>query len=519
MKRSASPLNRCALGLVLVAFGIGVVGAQTNTRTVSLVVAIRQAFARGPDLASSAALVRTAKADWVLREADPASVIQERTKARQTAELETVRFAAKHLEVLGSVLNAHLNLFEAQENIGVLTAQVALDEKLLSVARARFKAGNGIALEAIKAESTLTTSRQGLADEQARLPGLSNRLGSLLGLPLDARLRATAPPVLEEILPDLPSLETGLSQRLPSVLQAMHDLETAELNVRLADNEFTAAVVQRDAKNNLENARRNLEAVRKTALTALRDAHRDARSSLNRVRIVWRELRATEASLAQDDTRFKKGLVSRLQLEGSRMGLRRTRFGYVQGVNACWRSLAALSSSAGVNVFDRWFGWNTSAPTRSMLSKSQPSPTISRLTVFSDRLEAGWQSWSWDTALDFGGLAPMRSGVASIRVKFNTGWAGVSLRHVTPVTTKGFSRLSFTAFGGQGGNSFAVYVQTSDAARAGFRVDLKVPAGRWTRFSLALSSLGSPVRFTRLNFEENTGRAQTAFFLDEIALE
>jgi outer membrane protein TolC len=337
-----------ALGLRLSAILLPLLITGFAQSNLNLEQSLQLAFRQGPDLASQLTTLGNVKADLAAKEADPSTLIVPLTQARNSAALEQARTDLKRLEVTQSVMAAYLNLLEGQENLKVLEAQVALDSRNFEVAKTKLATKNGTALDVAKAENALETSRQNLSDAKAQIPILSSRLQTPLAL--NAAVLANAAPAFKEQKIDLAGLEGGLDKRLPSLLQARQSVELAELNVKLSDNDFTPAATLRDYKAQLENAQRTLATGRTNALTSLRDANRQLQAALEKVRIEATDLKNEEQSYAQDQTRFKSGTISRLQLQQGEVALLRARFAYLQAVNAYQKALAALSVAAGVDV-------------------------------------------------------------------------------------------------------------------------------------------------------------------------
>jgi outer membrane protein len=332
-----------ALGACL---ALGLTAAQQGALT--LESAMTQAFTKGPDLASSQATLKNAQADLVAKQADSSTLVVTLTQARQTVTLNTTQLEAQKLGVMSNVLTAYLNLYESQERIKVLTAQLDLDTRSLDVTKAKLAAKNGTQLDVSKAESTLSASKQNLVDAKAQLPILSNRLEVLLGTTAN-NLSVSAPPAFKETKMDQTSLETGLEKRLPSVLQAAQTVELANLNVRLSDNEYTPPATLRDFKSQLENAGRTLDTTRTNAVTGLRDAVRSVTDALEKVRIANQNLQNAESSLTQDQTKFKSGTISKLNLQTTEVTTLNSRFASLQATDTYLKALAALSVTSGVD--------------------------------------------------------------------------------------------------------------------------------------------------------------------------
>jgi outer membrane protein len=334
--------------IAAVAFGATPITAQTAPLTIEAV--IKQAVERGPDLASSRATLENARADLKAKEADPSTLVVPLTQAKQTAELNRVQFEQKKLEITQSVGVAFTNLYEGQENVKVLQAQIDLDTRSLEVAKAKLAAKNGTTLDVRRSESALASSKQNLNDAKANLPILSNRLEALLGSSTAGNLVVAAPPMLKERTINQAGLEAGLETRLPSVLQADQAVTLNELNVKLFDNDYTPPSTLRDAKTSLDNANRTFATVRTNAVTTLRDSVRNARNAFERVRIARTNLDNAEETLEQDQAKFKSGTISRYQLQQTEVATLNSKFSLVQANNSYLRNLNAVSVASGVDV-------------------------------------------------------------------------------------------------------------------------------------------------------------------------
>jgi outer membrane protein len=342
---AARPL--AAFGLAL---ALSLSGSLAQNALLSFDGAIKNALEKGPDIATSRANLENAQADLKSKESDPSTLVLQLTQARNSSELNTAQFNLKKLEVAQNVTSTYLSLYEAQENIKLLEAQLALDSRSLEIAKAKLAAKNGTALDVSKAESTLSGSKQSLADAKAQLPILSNRLEVLLGSASAGNITVGAPAAFKERAINLTSLEANLEKRLPSVLQVAQLVTLSELNVQLADNDYTPPATLRDAKTNLENAKRNLSTAKSNAVTGLRDASRSVQNSLERVRISKVDLNNSEDGLGQDQAKFKSGTISRFQLQQSEVGTLRSKFAAAQANNNYLRALTSLSISSGIDV-------------------------------------------------------------------------------------------------------------------------------------------------------------------------
>ncbi len=325
-----------------------VAAAQVNATT--LESAVKTAFLKGADVASSTQTLQTARSDLSKLQSDPTTLVVSLTQAQQAVTLANVQLASSRITVLGNVTTAYLNLFEAQQNIEVLTAQVALESRNLEVTKAKLAQKNGTELDVRKSENTLANARQNLANQKAQLPTLSNKLEVLLGSDLKGDLTVADPPAFKEVKVDLATLEKSLDSNLPSVLQAVQGVELATLNVKLADNDYTPTNTLTDAKSSLTTAQRNLETARKNGVTTLRDAGRNVASTLEAIRIAQVSLQNDSDSLKQDQQRFKNGSISRVQLQTSEVAVLKSAYSLAQAQDSYTKALNALSLSAGQDI-------------------------------------------------------------------------------------------------------------------------------------------------------------------------
>ena len=324
--------------------------AAAQVSATSLESAVKTAFAKGAELASSTQTLQTARSDLNKLQSDPTTLVVSLTQGQQAVTLANVQLASSRITVLGNVTTAYLNLYEAQQNLEVLTAQVALETRNLEVTKAKLAQKNGTELDVRKSENTLSNAKQNLANQKAQLPTLSNKLEVLLGSDLKGDLTVADPPAFKEVKYDLANLEKSLDTSLPTVLQAVQSLELAALNVRLADNDYTPSNTLSDAKDSQTTARRNLETARKNGFTNLRDAARNVASTLEAIRIARVSLQNDSDSLKQDQQRFKNGSLSRVQLQSSEVAVLKSAYSLTQAQNSYTKALNALSLAAGQDI-------------------------------------------------------------------------------------------------------------------------------------------------------------------------
>lgn len=331
-----------AFGLQLSAFGF----AQ-NAQLQTLTQVLRQAYAQGPSLQSAQATLQNATIQLNALKADPSTLVASLTQAQQTYDLAQVNLAATRLTVMQNVVDAYLGLYEQQQNVELLQAQVTLNQRNYDVAKARQVAGNATSLDVARAQTTLDSSRQSLTTAQTQIPILSAQLAAQLGVGSLGSFTAAAPAAPKNVQVDVAALSKELFSRLPSVLQAQQAVDTAALNVKLYDNDYTPAVSLQAAKTSLVNNQRALSTAQQNAGTSLNNAYQTAQSYYKQIAIAQAGVANAQKVVDQDAVALKAGTISALQLQTDQVSLRSAQYTALQAVDSYWKALAALSVAAG----------------------------------------------------------------------------------------------------------------------------------------------------------------------------
>ena len=142
----------------------------------------------------------------------------------------------------------------------------------------------------------------------------------------------------------------GLEGRLPALRHAHQNRPLAELEVRLADNDYTPRLTLEKARANLESARRALANALAQAEANLESAYAQAQAAWGQVELARENRKAAERSLENAQKAFAAGTLSQVQLLEAEVALAEADFALLQAKNAYLRALAALSVAAGVDL-------------------------------------------------------------------------------------------------------------------------------------------------------------------------
>jgi len=140
----------------------------------------------------------------------------------------------------------------------------------------------------------------------------------------------------------------------------------------------------------------------------------------------------------------------------------------------------------------------------------------SPLVVYADKLESGFQDWSWATR-DLNNPSPTHSGSRSMSVTA-AAWGAASFHHAD-FDAATFAALDFWAHGGSaGGQRLQVYAEYNGGVGTTYTLPGSLPANTWQHFVIPLSVLGVASRpnLNRFSIQLRSDGTTGTFFLDDI---
>lgn len=341
--------------VLVCALALGNVQAQTqtaqtqNAQTVTLPAAAGRALTGGPDLKTAQTNLQKAQTDLTAKKGDPSTLVAALTQSQNAATLAQLQLDNTRLSVVQNVVAAYTALLEAQENVEVQTLQADFDARNLKVAQVKLAAKNATALDVNNAQNTLAGSQQALADARAQLPILSQRLAKLLGAS-GATLRANGLPNIPPLRASLSGLSQNLETRAPTVLSDSQAVALDQLNVQLANNDYTPRQTLLDAQTALANAQRTLDGAQRDARTGLTDAYRSAQNAYEQLRIALTAEGNQQTAYQQNQARLKSGTISAVDLQSSQVALKKAQYARLQAQGNALSALATLSVAAGTDL-------------------------------------------------------------------------------------------------------------------------------------------------------------------------
>lgn len=315
-------------------------------QSVSAGQAVSAALSSNAEVKTAQANLDKASAANKAAQSDPSTLVAAKLSASNAAALASAQVRAAKLNTLQSTVSAYTALLEAQENVSLQTMQLRNDQKAVEVAQVKQRVGNATALDVQNAQNTLAASTQTLSDAKAQVTLAKTKLATLTGL---SGVTAAGAPNAPKLSTSLSKLQTGLT-RLTSLVSSQNDLSAAQLNVKLASNDFTPARTLSDAKTAQANAQRSLDSVKKAASQTLASAYQAAQNSYQLLSVAQSKEAAALRSYNQDSARLRSGTISAVELQTTQLALKKAQYARIQAQNNVLEALAALSVAAGQNL-------------------------------------------------------------------------------------------------------------------------------------------------------------------------
>ncbi|RJF68954.1 TolC family protein [Deinococcus cavernae] len=322
--------------------------AQTGASSTALSAgsAVSAALNSHADVKTAQANLDKAAATNRAAQSDPSTLVAAKLSASNAASLAQAQLRSARLNVMQDTVSAYTTLYEAQQNVEVQALQVQADQKAVQVAQVKQQVGNATALDVQNARNTLSASQQALADAQAQVSLAQARLGTLTGL---GSAKAASAPGAPKLSTTLTKLQAGLNA-LTTLVSAGNAVSEAQLNVKLADNDFTPARTLQDARIAQANAQRSLDSVRKAASQTLASAYQAAQNSYQLLTVAQSREAAAQKTYNQDSARLKSGTISAVDLQATQLTLKKAQYARTQAQGNVLEALAALSVAAGQNL-------------------------------------------------------------------------------------------------------------------------------------------------------------------------
>jgi outer membrane protein TolC len=167
----------------------------------------------------------------------PGTLGNRREAARAGARAEALGLADRQRTIASAVEAAWAELGFSQRALEITGQNIELLRQLVQVAEAKYRVGNGLQQDVLRAQVELTVLLQEQLEREAVRAGAEARLLALLDLPTHGPLPATAPLEQSGSLPRLEELTERLDASSPLLRSRAERAEEARRLVRVAELE------------------------------------------------------------------------------------------------------------------------------------------------------------------------------------------------------------------------------------------------------------------------------------------
>ena len=148
-----------------------------------------------------------------------------------------------------------------------------------------------------------------------------------------------------------------------------------------------------------------------------------------------------------------------------------------------------------------------------------PPPTESTIPIYEDNLAAGWADSSWGTDLNLAATGAVQQGARAISVQYKQLWGAFFIKRDTPLALETDDTLQFWLFSAADAAQ-VIKISLVDAAGgfAGRSALIETQPNTWRQVTIPVADLGGPSSISGLLFQEDMGRSQPAYVLDQIVI-
>jgi hypothetical protein len=143
---------------------------------------------------------------------------------------------------------------------------------------------------------------------------------------------------------------------------------------------------------------------------------------------------------------------------------------------------------------------------------------IAPLVIYDDAPATGWSDWSYNATANLNNASPVHGGSKSIALTITGAYGALSLRSATPITTTGYSLITFWVYAPNTSRQLGFYTQGTDGGASSTLIPFTAPINAWTQFTMTLSALGNPAVIKRLAIQDESGATQPVMYVDDIVL-
>lgn len=139
--------------------------------------------------------------------------------------------------------------------------------------------------------------------------------------------------------------------------------------------------------------------------------------------------------------------------------------------------------------------------------------------IYKEGLETGWDQWGgWGvTSQDWNNTENPKAGTKAIKVVYAGNWGAIQAHPKAADAFKGYNNVKLSIYGGTGSEGKSLQLYIKDAAGTSHpSFTLTLNEGKWTTYTIPLSSLGNPPSVAEFVIQDKG--ANCTVYIDEVGL-
>lgn len=344
-------MSKKILSIVILVLGLLVLGFSQEKKVLTFNDALNIAFQNNRDLLVAKINLQDAESSYNEKKIDPTTLILALKQAELNLKLERVKFNNTKLQITQNVRNAYFSVLEAQAQLKLLEKQVTLAQEQYQATKQKYELSNATLLDVRQAEINLLSAQNNYKLGESNLKIAWNQFWETIGSkPIDIVLQELPLLTFDLKLEDLIAIS---QENLPTLVQLKNNVELAELQVKLYDNDYTPKSQLRSAQSSLETAKMNLAQTLANTTITISQRLDQLLNNLEKVKIQEKSLQLAQENYKIDKIRLDAGLITKIALLNTEISLIQAENNYYSALHSYWKSVDSLSLAIGKSIEER----------------------------------------------------------------------------------------------------------------------------------------------------------------------
>ncbi len=292
-------------------------GFAQSVSALSFQDALQLSLKQLPSITVARAQLAQAQATLTEAQANPASLVLALTQAQQSASEAQASLTQAQLVAANGLAQAWAGWTSTTDKLKITQAQLMLDRSKLKADQARLSVGYATALTVAQDQNTV--QRDQLASAQAKQDLQQAKLQLAAALGQDRSPASIKPAVAPSPQLELVNLQKLAAEHALSVIKARDTVRLAELQLKLAQNDYSTASAQQNAQTTLLTAKANLVAAGRSASLSVAQAYQGWADATASIQTAKNNAQTAKQQLKTVQAQLQAGVVTPIQVEAAQL--------------------------------------------------------------------------------------------------------------------------------------------------------------------------------------------------------